>query len=139
MRRGWFSTGLLLLVMAGAPARAYNLDLRTDNSLVSEDTLHQMVISAGRGTQNDIPDTKWVYVHVLTRAKSRLTDPGQYVFYHRIELRRHFKSTDPYTYNGWLPIHREEVYGVDNAKGVRQSLNITLRRFFEDVKNLKVR
>ncbi len=128
----------LLLAFVSANALAYNLEVRSDNPVITEAELRDMVVAAGVGVRHNIPDTQQVYVYVVTRAKPRLTDPSKYLFFHRAELRRHFTSGDPYTYNGWLPIKQEEFYGVDDANGVKASLERTLRRFFGEVKSLNV-
>lgn len=129
---------LLLLAAASAEALAFHFDVRSDNPLVTEDELKQMVAAASKGVPHGIPQTQQVYVHVVTRAKPRFLEQTRYLFFHRVELRRHFTSGDPYTVNAWLPIRREELYGVDNAAGVRQALEHTLRRFFAHADELNV-
>ncbi|MGH8529969.1 MAG: hypothetical protein ACRETN_09040 [Nevskiales bacterium] len=129
---------LLSLALVSSNVLAYSLDVRSDNPLVTEAELKGMVVSASTGVPHHIPHTQQVYVYVMTRAKPRFLDPNRYLFFHRVELRRHFKSGDPYTVNAWLPIKREELYGEDNAEGVKQALKVTLRRFFADVNNLNV-
>ncbi len=128
----------LLLALIITPAFAYNLEVRSDSPLVSEAELESMVKSTGDAVRHNIPKTQDVYVYVVTRAKPRDTDPSKYIYFHRAELRRHFTSGDPYAFNGWLPIKQEEFYGVDDANGVKSSLESTLRRFFSEVKNLNV-
>ncbi len=129
---------ILMLTLVSANALAYNLEVRSDSPLVTESELRGMVKASGEAVRHNIPDTQDVYVYVITRAKPRENDPAKYIFFHRAELRRHFTSTDPYTFNGWLPIKQEEFYGVDDANGVKASLDSTLRRFFSEVKNLNV-
>lgn len=129
----------LLLALAAAPALAYNLEVRSDSPLVGEDELRSLVKASGNAVRHNIPVTQDVYVYVVTRAKPRDTDPAKYIYFHRAELRRHFTSGDPYTFNGWLPIKQEEFYGVDDANGVKSALESTLRRFFSEVKNLNVK
>lgn len=135
MVRLWLALALLL---AGGQALAFHLEVRSDNPLVSEAELKEMVIAASKGVPHQIPQTQKVYVSVLTRAKPRFLEQTKYLFFHRVELRRHFTSKDPYTVNAWLPIKREELYGVDGSDGVRQALQATLRRFFADANNLNV-
>lgn len=129
---------LLLLACASAEALAFHLEVRSDNPLISEAELKEMVIAASKGVPHHIPQTQKVYVSVITRAKPRFLEQTKYLFFHRVELRRHFTSTDPYTVNAWLPIKREELYGVDGSDGVRAALQHTLRRFFSDAEHLNV-
>lgn len=128
----------LLLAFAASTAFAYNVEVRSDSPLISDSELQSMVRASGDAVRHNIPDSQEVYVYVVTRAKPRDTDPSKYIYFHRAELRRHFTSGDPYTFNGWLPIKQEEFYGVDDANGVKSSLESTLRRFFSEVKNLNV-
>lgn len=128
----------LILTFVSTSVLAYNLEVRSDSPLVTESELRGMVKTTGEAVRHNIPETQEVYVYVITRAKPRDNDPAKYIFFHRAELRRHFTSTDPYTFNGWLPIKQEEFYGVDDANGVKASLDSTLRRFFSEVKNLNV-
>ncbi len=131
--------GLLLsLALISSNALAFHLDVRSDNPLVTEEELKGMVVAASRGIPHNIPQTRMVYVYVMTRAIPRFLHKGKYLFFHRVELRSHFTSGDPYTVNMWLPIKREELYGEDYADGVKQSLEVTLRRFFADANNLNV-
>lgn len=128
---------LIALALLCAPqAFAYHMQARTDNPLVAEEELRSLVKKIGEEVRNNIPLSQDVYVYVNTRAKPRDTDPTKYLYFHRLELRRHFSSGEPYPYNGWLPIHAEEYYGVDDANGVKRTLESTIRRFFGEVKSL---
>jgi hypothetical protein len=125
-----------LLALSSAPALAYHLEVRSDSPLISDSALERMARVAGESVRHNIPESKEVYVHVMTRAKKRDNDPTKYLYFHRVELRRHFTSPAPYVINGWLPIESTEFYGVDDEKGVHKSLENTLRVFFGEVKDL---
>jgi hypothetical protein len=123
-------------LLASAPLYAYHLEVRSDNPLVSDPELRKITLAAGEGVRHNIPESQEVYVYASTRAKPRDSDPTKYIYFHRVELRRHFTSGEPYPSNGWYSIKSEEYYGVDDANGVKSSLEATLRRFFGEVKNL---
>lgn len=125
----------LLLAVSGQ-VQAFHLQVRSDSPLVDEEGLRSRVNTAAAAVRHNIPDSEEVYVYASTRAKPRTNDAGKYLYFHRIELRRHFSSREPYPYNGWLPIKSEEYYGVDDVQGVQQQLDNALRRFFGEVKAL---
>jgi hypothetical protein len=97
-----------------------------------------MAQAEGGNMRVSIPDSRDVYVSVITRAKARVNNPTSFMYYHRVQLLQHFNATEPYAVNGWLPIKSTENYGVDNEAGVKLSLEATLREFFSNVKNLNI-
>lgn len=128
--------GLVVALASMPQAFAYHLQARSDNPVVTEEELRSMVQKIGDEVRHNIPESQDVYIYVTTRAKPRDNDPAKYLYFHRLELRRHFSSGEPYPFNGWLPIHSEEYYGVDDVNGTKRSLESTIRRFFGEVKTI---
>src|SRR5689334_19845567 len=91
---------VLAALLASGSAFAYNIEVRSDNPAISETELRNMAQAAGDAVRVSIPDSRDVYVSVLTRAKPRVNNPTAFVYYHRVQLLQHFNATEPYAVNG---------------------------------------
>lgn len=126
---------ILLLVWAvAATAQAFNVSATSENPLVPDAALRSATLQAATDIGNRIPDDPNVKVTVFSRAVPTKTDPGRYVYLHRVELRRAFNAGPPYPYAGWLPIETVERYGVGSEAEVRAKLDESLRTFFTELK-----
>lgn len=125
--------GALLMVVLG-PVQAFNLMVHSENPKLSDDELRSTVLAAGAGTK--IPDDPNVKVYVLSKLTSVKSNDGQYVYIHRIELRRAFAAVKPYPYRGWLPIESVERYGLWDADQSRAEFQKAVKDFFEKVNAL---
>jgi hypothetical protein len=125
---------VLALVVAGA-AQAFNIKAASENPMESADALRAATQQAAAAAGVSIPDSADVKVTVFTRAVPSKIGQGQYIYLHRIELRRAFNAmTPPYPFAGWLPIQTTERYGVGSDQEVRGELDRVLNEFFTKVK-----
>jgi hypothetical protein len=125
---------VLALAAAGA-AQAFNIKATSENPMESADALRSATQQAAAAAGVAIPDNPNIKVTVFTRAVPSKIGQGQYIYLHRVELRRAFSGvTPPYPFSGWLPIQTTERYGVGSDQEVRGELDHVLNEFFTKVK-----
>ena len=125
---------VLALGVAGA-AQAFNIKATSENPMEPVDALRAATEQAAAAVGAAIPDNPNIKVTVFTRAQPSKIGQNQYIYLHRIELRRAFNGpTPPYPFAGWLPIQTTEHYGVGDEKEVRDELDQVLHKFFTEVK-----
>jgi hypothetical protein len=113
------------------PAQAFNLVVHSENPQIPDTELRSTVLAAGAGS--NIPDDANVKVYVFSKIIPTPTNDGQYVYFHRIELRRAFASVKPYPYRGWLPIESVERYGLWGPDQSRTQFQQAVHDFFAKV------
>lgn len=125
----------LLFGMIGA-AQAFELKVKSDSPVVSEEALRSAVIAAAAAIGNNIPNSPKVKVTVYTKAIPSNSESGRFTFLHRIELRRVFIADAPYPYRGWLPEPDATVerYGVADPAEIKAKLDEVLHEFFTKLK-----
>jgi hypothetical protein len=117
-----------------APAQAFNLVAHSENPQIPEADLRSTVLQAGSGS--GIPDSADIKVYVFSKIIPTPTNDGQYVYFHRIELRKAFSGVKPYPYRGWLPIESVERYGLWTPEKSRAQLQQAAQEFFAKVNAL---
>jgi hypothetical protein len=125
-----------LLFGAAASAQAFDLKVKSDSSVVSEQDLRSAVNAVAVAVGNNIPNDPKVKVTVYTKAIPSNSETGRYTFLHRIELRRVFLAAAPYPYRGWLPEPDATVerYGVADPAEIKAKLDEVLQEFFTRLK-----
>jgi hypothetical protein len=135
MKRGIKLAFAVLALGAAGVAQAFNIKASSENPMEPVDALRSATQQAASAVGASIPDDPNIKVTVFTRAQPSKIGQGQYIYLHRIELRRAFNGpTPPYPFAGWLPIQTTEHYGVGDEKEVREELDAVLRKFFTEVK-----
>ncbi|MBV8063562.1 MAG: hypothetical protein JOY51_08200 [Nevskia sp.] len=135
MKRGYKAALVVLTWAAAGAAQAFNIKATSENPMESVDALRAATLQAASAVGVAIPDNPNIKVTVFTRAQSSKIGQGQYIYLHRIELRRAFNGpTPPYPFAGWLPIQTTEQYGVGDEKQVSADLDAVLKKFFTEVK-----
>ena len=135
MKRGYKLAFVVLAWTAAGAAQAFNISAKSENPMIAQDGLRSATLQMASQVGSSIPDNADVKVTVFTRAMPSKIGTGQYIYLHRIELRRAFNAaTPPYPFAGWLPIQTVERYGVGDDKEVRDELDHVLRDFFTEVK-----
>lgn len=135
MKRGIKLACVVLAWAAAGAAQAFNISAKSENPLTSVDALRAATQQAAAAVGSSIPDNPDVKVTVFTRAQPSKIGQNQYIYLHRIELRRAFNAmTPPYPFAGWLPIQTTERYGVGSDQEVRGELDHVLNEFFTKVK-----
>lgn len=126
----------LLLCGAATSASAFELKVKSDSSVVSEEDLRTAVNAIAVSIGNNIPNDPKVKVTVYTKAIPSNSETGRFTFLHRIELRRVFTADAPYPYRGWLPEPDATVerYGVADPAEIKAKLDEVLREFFTKLK-----
>lgn len=125
---------LVLLLGFAAAAQAFEIKAKSDNPQFSEDALRGAVQQAATSIGSRIPDDPNIKVYIYSRRLQ--AKDGQFLYLHRIQLRKAFAGKAPYAYRGWLPIESIERYGIDNPEGSRAALDELLREFFTKFKSV---
>ncbi|MDB5987520.1 MAG: hypothetical protein JWR16_2573 [Nevskia sp.] len=117
-------------------AQAFELKVKSDSPVVSEEDLRSAVNAAAVAIGNNIPNDPKVKVTVYTKAIPSNSETGRFTFLHRIELRRVFTAAAPYPYRGWLPEPDATVerYGVADPIEIKAKLDEVLHDFFTRLK-----
>jgi hypothetical protein len=135
MKRGIKLAFVVLAWAAAGAAQAFNIKAASENPMESVDALRAATQQAAAAAGVAIPDSADIKVTVFTRAQPSKIGQGQYIYLHRIELRRAFNAmTPPYPFAGWLPFETVERYGVGSDQEVRGELDHVLNEFFTKVK-----
>jgi hypothetical protein len=135
MRRGIKLLFVVLAWTAAGAAQAFNIKATSENPMEPVDALRAATQQAAAAVGSSIPDNADVKVTVFSRAIPSKIGQNQYIYLHRIELRRAFNAmTPPYPFAGWLPIQTVERYGVGSDQEVRSELDHVLQDFFTKVK-----
>jgi len=135
MKRGVKAALVVLAWAAAGAAQAFNIKATSENPMESVDALRASTQQAAAAVGAAIPDDPNIKITVFTRAQPSKIGQNQYIYLHRIELRRAFNGpTPPYPFAGWLPIQTTEHYGVGDEKEVRDELDKVLHTFFTEVK-----
>ncbi|HZR35900.1 MAG TPA: hypothetical protein VFA75_11030 [Nevskia sp.] len=135
MRRGYKLAFAILAFGAAGAAQAFNISAKSENPMIGQDGLRSATQQMASQVGSRIPDNADVKVTVFSRAQPSKIGQNQYIYLHRIELRRAFNAmSPPYPFAGWLPIETVERYGVGDDKEVRDELDHVLNEFFTKVK-----
>jgi len=128
----------VLLLSAATSAQAFELKVKSDSSVVSEQELRAAVNAAAVAVGNNIPNDPKVKVSIYSKAIPSNSETGRFTFLHRIELRRVFTAAAPYPYRGWLPEPDATVerYGVADPAEIKAKLEDLLNEFFTRLKTI---
>jgi len=117
-----------------SPAQAFNLVTHSENPQIPDAELRSTVLQAGAGSS--IPDSPDIKVYVFSKVIPTPTNDGQYVYFHRIELRKALSGGKPYPYRGWLPIESVEHYGLWTPEKSHAELQKAAQEFFAKVNGI---
>ena len=117
-----------------APAQAFNLSTHSENPQIPDTEMRSTVLQAGAGS--GIPDNANIKVYVYSHIIPTPKNDGQFVYFHRIELRKAFSEGKPYPYRGWLPIESVERYGLGDPDQSRAEFQQAVHDFFAKVNGI---
>lgn len=128
----------VLLLSTALSAQAFELKVKSDSPVVSEQELRSAVNAAAVAVGNNIPNDPKVKVSIYSKAIPSNSETGRFTFLHRIELRRVFTAAAPYPYRGWLPEPDATVerYGVADPAEIKAKLDDLLNEFFTRLKTV---
>jgi hypothetical protein len=128
----------VLLLSAATSAQAFELKVKSDSPVVSEQELRAAVNATAVAVGNNIPNDPKVKVSIYSKAIPSNSETGRFTFLHRIELRRVFTAAAPYPYRGWLPEPDATVerYGVADPAEIKAKLDDLLNEFFTRLKTV---
>ncbi len=129
---------LLAFLLCGivGSAQAFEVKVKSDSPVVSEEDLRSAVNAAAVSIGNNIPNDPKVKVTIYSKAIPSNSEAGRFTFLHRIELRRVFTAGAPYPYRGWLPEPDATVerYGVADPAEIKAKLDEVVHEFFTKLK-----